>query len=299
MQSIKSRLFLWLTTRSLKKMAQLPSVEAVREERDRTAPKVLKFPKGVRSETTNIAGCNAQWLVPEGCGDERILLYFHGGAYITGSCLTHRALAAQLAQKAGVKGLIFDYRLAPENPYPAALDDALAIYQSLLEQFPNAQIAFAGDSAGGGLALATAVAIQQQQMVMPVALALMSPWVDLTLSADTHITKAPVDPYFPDKQRLSEAAVDYCVDTPLDDLGVSPLFASLENLPPMLVHTGGREALLDDSRLLIEKVRSSSGQAELKIWPQMWHVWQAFCGHFREADESVSELSDFVSTHMA
>jgi acetyl esterase/lipase len=177
--------------------------------------------------------------------------YLHGDAYVQGSVRTHRALAARLALASGADTFIVDYRLAPEHPFPAALDDAFAVYQCLQASHPIEPLAVAGDSAGGGLALALALRIKAEAAAMPAALALLSPWTDLTL-------------------RIAAAA--YCAGVSPQDPRVSPQFADLSGLPPKLIRVGALDALLDDPRLLAQRIQAHGTEAQLAVYPGMWHV---------------------------
>ncbi len=293
MASFKSRVCYFLLKRRLAafRALNLPLPQA-RTLRDQLARQQLKMPPGLSCEAAQLGGQPGEWLRPAGAGGG-VLLYLHGGGYVQGSLDTHRSLAARLARASAASTYVVGYRLAPEHPFPAALDDALAVYAALQAQAPERRIALAGDSAGGGLALACALRIKALGRVAPVALALMSPWTDLTLSNASHLSQAAVDPYFPTLAVLRGSAAAYVGRGNARDPLISPQFADLSGLPPTLIHVGEREALLDDSRLLAQKMG-----AGLKVYPGMWHVWQAFGGRFREADESTAELGEFLQSHL-
>ncbi|MBP7082024.1 MAG: alpha/beta hydrolase [Rhodocyclaceae bacterium] len=294
MQSLKSRLLYFVVKRQLAKLRalNLPLPE-FRKAREAAAEKLFKLPANVKLEETRSAGCHAEWLRPDNAATDGVVLYLHGGAYVGGSCITHRALAGRLAAAAGRATLIIDYRLAPEHPFPAALGDAVATYAELLAA-GSSRIAVAGDSAGAGLALALVQRLRETRTQMPVALALMSPWTDLALTSETHQTKARVDPYFPTPERLAVSAAAYAGSTPLTHPMVSPHYADVSGFPPMLIHVGEHETLLNDSLWLAQRVQAAGGTVEIKVWPGMWHVWQALGGKMREADDSIAELGDFV-----
>jgi len=299
MQSLKSRFLYHVVKYQLAKLIQrnlpLPEYRLAREE---AASRLFRMPAGVKVQTAQVGGCPGEWLLPERQDSEGVVLFLHGGAYTGGSCITHRALAARLACSSRHRVFNPGYRLAPEHPFPAALDDALLAYRALRLAHPGAAIALSGDSAGGGLALALAVSVRDQGIAAPVALALMSPWTDLALSHPTHVTKAALDPYFPSKERLSVAARHYAGDTSLQHPLVSPHYAQLHQLPPTLIHVGTLEALLDDSRMLAERMNAQGSGARLKVFPGMWHVWQTLGGRMREADQSVAELGAFLHAHL-
>ena len=294
MQSIKSRLLYYVMKYQLAKLRErnlpLPEFRRAREE---AATKLFNLPQDIAVESTTSAGCNAEWLRPANAISNGVVLYLHGGAYMSGSCITHRALAGRLASASSSPTMVIDYRLAPEHPFPAALDDALAAYQALVATSPG-PIALAGDSAGAGLALALVLRLRELQLPQPCALALMSPWTDLALTSETHQTRASVDPYFPTTERLAASARAYAGDAGLTHPLVSPHYADLSGLPPMLIHVGEHETLINDSLWLAERVKAAGGHAEVKVWPGMWHVWQALGGKMREADQSIEELGTFL-----
>ena len=262
---------------------------------EKAAPTMFKMPLGVSTERVEIRGLQGLWLRPDAQRSNGIVLYLHGGAYVQGSINTSRALAAKLALASRTSTLSLEYRLAPEQPYPAAVDDAFEAYCELLESHPGRPIALTGDSAGGGLSVALALRIRDAGLNLPVALALLSPWTDLTLSNATHTTLAKVDPFFQDTEPLSRAAMAYGMGRDLRLPYISPQFASFENFPPTLIHVGALEALLDDSRVLAQKMSDHGALVELKVYPGMWHVWQVFGGMFKEADHSIGELGAFLN----
>jgi acetyl esterase/lipase len=293
MQSLQSFFLYRVVKFQLARLARrnLPLPE-YRLAREAAATQLFKMPKGVKIEAGQVAGCAVEWLRPEVQTGPGVLLYLHGGAYTGGSCITHRALASRLACAAKHTTLVLDYRLAPEHPFPAALDDAIAVYQELRQTDPARPIALAGDSAGAGLALA--ISLRDQGATPPVALALMSPWTDLALTQSTHQTKAAVDPFFPSTARLASAARLYAADTPLQHPLVSPHYAQLHGLPETLIHVGDKEALLDDSLVLAQRMHAQGSPASIKVFPGMWHVWQTLGGRMPEADRSIAGLGDFL-----
>jgi len=300
MQSLKSRFFYYVIKRKLAQSRglnlSLPESRAVQEK---AAPTMFKMPVGVSTERVEIRGLQGLWLRPDAQRSNGIVLYLHGGAYVLGSINTSRALAARLALASQTSTLSLDYRLAPEHPYPAAVNDAFDVYCELLKSHPGRPIAITGDSAGGGLSLALALRIRDAGIRAPAALALMSPWTDLTLGNATHITLAKVDPFFKNKDPLNQAALAYGCGHDLKSPFISPQFAGFKNFPPTLIHVGALEALLDDSRILAQKMSEDGTTVELKIYPGMWHVWQVFGGLFREADQSLVDLGKFLNTKLA
>jgi len=300
MQSLRSIFFYHFLKRQLAKSRNLKlTIESIRADRERATGKLGKLPKNLESSQVIIDGLQAEWLLPNNYQKSAILLYLHGGAYVTGSILTHRRLAAHLAVAAGAAALIVNYRLAPEDPFPAALDDAMKCYLTLRASHPEAKVAIAGDSAGGGLSLALCLRLRDEGMQQPDAMALLSPWTDLTLSNETHKSLAKVDPFFPDQSGLRGAAGLYAGANDSRDPYISPQFADLAGLPPTLIHVGSREALLDDSLILADKLLGCGVPVTIKTYKDMWHVWQAFVGLFPEAGQSVNEIGEFLSKHLA
>ncbi len=300
MPSLKSRLLYHVVKYQLAKLARrqltLPEYRLAREA---AAERMFRMPGGVAVETAEVGACRGEWLRPASQQGSGMVLYLHGGAYTGGSCITHRAVAARLSLAARHRVFNLAYRLAPEHPFPAALDDALMAYHGLQAAHPGALIALAGDSAGGGLALSLAIRLREQGILPPAALALMSPWTDLAQGNKTHTTKAALDPYFPTRERLSIAARHYAGATLLTHPLVSPQYAQLHGLSPTLIHVGEREALLDDSLLLVQRLKALGSPASVKVFPGMWHVWQMLGGHMREADQSVQELGGFLCEHLS
>lgn len=299
MQSLKSRFFYFVIKRKLAQMRalNLPLPES-RAMQEKAAPTMFKMPSGVSTERVEIRGLQGLWLRPDAQRSKGLIMYLHGGAYVQGSINTSRALAARLSLASQTSTLSLDYRLAPEHPYPAAVDDAFDVYCELVKNHPGRPIAIMGDSAGGGLSVAVTLRIRDAGQVPPVALALLSPWTDLTLSNATHNTLAKVDPFFSNTEPLSKAALAYAQGQDLKTPSISPQFACFENFPPTLIHVGELEALLDDSRVLAQKMTADGVTVDLKIYPGMWHVWQVFGGLFREADHSIGALGSFINIRM-
>lgn len=210
--------------------------------------------------------------------DAGALLYLHGGAYIAGSAAGYRGLAAEIGKVLGLPTFAIDYRLAPEAPFPAAVEDAVAAYRALLERgIPADRIVIAGDSAGGGLALAALVSLKQQGTPLPAAAYLLSPWADLSCSHPALDGKAAADPAL-DKPGLQASAAHYLAGQDADHPLASPVNADLSGLPPLLVQVGSSEVLLGDSLLVAERAGAMETPVQLEIWPEMLHVFQSF--HF-------------------
>jgi len=227
-----------------------------------------------------------------------VVLYLHGGGYVIGSPRSHRHLAAAIAAAAGTSALLLEYRCAPESPFPAAVDDAVAAYRWLLDQGISAGgLVIAGDSAGGGLTVATLLALRDGGVPLPAAGVCISPWVDLTCSGASYSTKAASDPIVK-KAGVEEMARAYLgmADrrTPL----ASPLFADLRGLPPLLIQVGSEEVLLDDATQLAERARAAGVDTTLEVWDQMVHVWHWFLPLLDEAEEAIGTIGRFARARM-
>lgn len=255
----------------------------------------LPRPRRVDYVDTEVGGVPAIVATPTAGEPERHILYLHGGGFMLGSPRSHIALAARLAKRAAASVSVIDYRLAPEHPYPAAIDDCLAAYRDVVDAYDPSIVAVAGDSAGGNAVLATLVAARDAGDAMPACSYLLSPWTDLSGSGPSMITMATVDPMLkPDF--IASAAEAYAATRRLDDPGVSPLFADLAGLPPMLIQCGTDEVLLDDSRRLAERAAGAGVNTSLDVRDQMWHVYQAFAGSMPEADEALVRAATYIRT---
>ena len=240
-------------------------------------------------------GVAAEWHQPQGAPTDRALLYLHGGAWMIGSPAMYRAYVSRLAQLTQTNALVVDYRLAPEHPFPAGLDDCLASFDYLagMGVEPH-KIVVAGDSAGGNLTLALLVARRDRGLPLPVAI---SPATDLSGVGESYDSRADVDPFF-GHQELGHVSEYYAVDHPLDEPLISPLQADLQGLPPLLIHVGDHEVLLDDSICFADKARAAGVEVTLKVWPEMFHVFQIFEPLLPEAREANREIAAFMQEHI-
>ncbi len=255
-------------------------------------------PPGVAVEPLTLAGRPAERVTPEQVDGPGEILYLHGGAYTSGSLNTHRALCGRVALASGRPVVALDYRLGPEHPFPAAVDDAVAAAEELAASLDGAPIAVAGDSAGGGLALATLVALRDRGRVAPAAGWLISPWADLTQAGATYETRVDVDPMLR-REGLDQAAREYLGDGDPTDPLASPLFADLGGLPPVRIDVGDAEVLLDDSVVAGHRIEEAGGTAQVVVWPEMIHVFPAFPGELvPEADECLTAAGAFLAQHM-
>jgi monoterpene epsilon-lactone hydrolase len=279
-------------------LAKLPPASSMtiaerRAQYDR-ADRVFPTPPDVRVEPLTAPDRPADWLLPPGVRADAAVLYLHGGGYVIGSRRSHRHLAAAIARAAGAPTLLLEYRLAPEEPFPAALEDAVAAYEWLLARaIEPERIVLAGDSAGGGLTVATLLALRDRGLPRPAGGVCISPWVDLTCSGASYVSRAVADPIV-ERASVTMMAQAYAGAVDLKAPLVSPLHADLRALPPLLVQVGSDEVLLDDARGLAERARASGVDARLEEWPAMIHVWHWFQGMLDEADQAVAVIGEFV-----
>jgi epsilon-lactone hydrolase len=252
-----------------------------------------RAPPGLARDAARVGGVPGCWLRTAAARPGHVLLYLHGGAYVIGGPGSHARLAAQVGHAAGAEVFFPDYRLAPEHPFPAALDDALAAYRGLLQRRP-ARLVVAGDSAGGGLALALAMAIRDAGLPAPAALVLISPWADLTLSGESHRTAAARDPLLRGSW-LARCAALYAGGRPLDQPGLSPLFGDFAGLPPLLVQVGSEEILRSDAERVVERAAAAGTTATLSRHEGLWHDFQAHAGVLPEADAALADIGAFVA----
>jgi len=261
----------------------------------------IPVPDDVQQIPTTIGGVGAIEVTIRGADadSDGVILYFHGGVYVIGTAAATVPLVGDLARRTGTKAITVDYRLAPEHPYPAAVADAQDAYQGLLEQGVDAgQIALAGESAGGGLAVATLLALRDADIPLPSCAYLMSPYADLTLSGDSIADKQAVDRTLtPEGLRLR--IPDYVAGADASDPLISPVFADLTGLPPLLIQVGSNEILLSDAIRLAERAAMADVTVTLDVTDSVPHVFQAFAAMLDEADAALDRASTFLRTNLA
>jgi epsilon-lactone hydrolase len=237
-------------------------------------------------------------ITPADTPSDAVLLWFHGGWYTMGSPRAGAALASDVARRTGARVVSVDYRLAPEHPYPAAMQDARAAYRALLDSGVSPQdVAMVGESAGGGLVVSTLASLVEEGLPQPAAAVLFSPWTDLTLSGASMTSKVGIDPIFvPEKVRVRVA--DYVSDTDPADPAVSPIFADLRGLPPLLIQVGSYEVLLDDSVRLAARAAAADVSVSLEVTPGVPHVFQAFAAILEEGDAALDSVTRFLEIHL-
>lgn len=253
-----------------------------------------QLPADVSYRAVDAAGVSAEWLSGPRVRDDCVLLYLHGGCYVTGSVETHRDIMTRLSIEASMRVLGLNYRLAPRHPFPAAVEDATAAYVWILKSGVEPDhIAIAGDSAGAGLAVAATIKIRDQGLPLPGALVCVSPWVDLAVAGDSMEINADADPIVSREMLLGWGGMYLDGHDPRTPLA-SPLYADLRRLPPILIQVGSDEVLLDDSRRLAERASIAGVNATLEVWPEMIHVWHLFAPILPQAREAIEDIGKFL-----
>jgi len=274
-----------------------PSLKRSREVLDEQGAK-FKVPGDVEMVPTDADGVPAEFLTAPGADPEKVVLYLHGGGYAIGSIKSHRYLMQNVSRASGARTLGIDYSLAPENPFPAAIEDAAKAYRWLLNQgFKPQNIAIAGDSAGGGLTLATLLYLRDAGDPLPAAGVGISPWTDMTCSADSYTTRRDIDPMVLGNG-LEKMADFYVGDADKKNPLASPVFADMTGMPPLLIHVGGREVLYDDAIIVVENARKAGVDVELLDEPELFHVWHAFAPMLEEAQAAVDSIGVYLRGKM-
>ncbi len=304
MQSLRSKLFIGLIKhRHLFKLKLKPevvdesfSVVEFRRSVD-SASLRMKPDKRVKVEPTKINDMYGEWIIPEKAPEDKVILYIHGGGFISGSCLTHRGHVAKFAIGSQIKALLFDYRLAPEHPYPAALDDCLSAYLWLLEEgYKPSSIIIAGESAGATLTLSALIALRDKGISLPRGAVSISPVTDLTCSADSFITN-----YKKDIAPLNSWSIwtkYYIGDSDPHLPWLSPQMAELSNLPPILLCVGTHEIHLDDTVNFAKKAEVAGTPINLRLWEGMIHAFPILSPLFPEAKEAMSDICRFIRANL-
>jgi monoterpene epsilon-lactone hydrolase len=311
MPSLQSRLFYfgmknrhWLHLRLKEEKWDLnTSIPQFRQECEQGASRVARLPAEIDIERILIPNTSgeqplpAEWLIPNQATKDKVILYTIGGGYVSGSCNDHRAMVAKVVQGSGISAILFEHRLAPEHPFPAALDDSLAAYGWLLSRGVRPEnIVIMGESAGGGLCLATLLALRDQDLPMPAAAVALSPWTDLKLTGESHHTKADV--CLSPKGMAAVCAQYYAGDLDPGLPWMSPLYGDLQGLPPILIYVGEYETLLDDSTRFAEKAREAGVDVTLRVGEGMIHCYPLLAPLFPEAVQAMEAICDFIVTHI-
>jgi monoterpene epsilon-lactone hydrolase len=277
-------------------LAERPRPAGVAERRQRLDALGAQYPLpgDVQVERVNANGVGAEWTTAPEADPACAMLYLHGGGYMAGSLVSHRHMIAQAGREARCRTLALDYRLAPEHPFPAALEDAVSGYRFLLSQgFQPARIAIAGESAGGGLAIAALVSLRDAGVKLPACTWCSSPWVDLEAVGESMSSKATVDPMI-QKPYVLELAGAYLNGADPRSPLASPIHADLRGLPPMLIQVGSAETLLDDAVRLARAAALADMAVTLQVWPDMIHAWHLFYQQLAAGRRALSAVGAFI-----
>ncbi len=280
--------------RELLRSRPRPTGFAERRERLDAIGSTSPVATDIRLEATDANGVAAEWSLAPGSDPSRVLLFFHGGGYCSGSIVSHRGMVTEVGRSARVRTLAVAYRLAPEHPFPAALEDARAAYHFLLDHGIAApRIVVGGDSAGGGLTLALMTSLRDAGERLPGCAWLVSPWVDLQMTGASLAEKANVDPLI-SKPYLEELASAYLAGADPANPLVSPLNADLAGLPPLLVQVGSAETLLDDAVRIAQRAGAADVRINLEIWPHMIHAWHLWAAQLEEGRRAIASAGAFI-----
>lgn len=255
---------------------------------------MVRVASDVTLEPVDVDGTPGEWISTPDASPDRIVLYLHGGGYVIGSIDSHREMISRIARSASARALAINYRLAPEHPFPAAVEDATKSYRWLLKQgFSPENIVISGDSAGGGLTVATLLALRDAGDPLPAAAACISPWTDLEITGETMITKADVDPMIRPEDAKGGAERYHGTTDPSHPL-ISPIHADLSGLPPLLIQVGTSEVLLSDSTRLAERAKAAGVDVTIEEWDEMIHVWHFFASMLPEGHQAIQRIGEFV-----
>jgi epsilon-lactone hydrolase len=271
-----------------------PSVAAARRLYRFLGRLVSRPPRGTETVTVDAGGVKAERIATPASRHDRYILYLHGGGYVGGSPGLYRDLTWRLAALGRARVLCIDYRLAPEHPFPAALDDTVAAYRWLLAQgIDPCRMAVMGDSAGGGLVFAALLRLRDEGVALPAAAVVVSPWTDLALTGESFRLNAAIDPLMPVELAPRVVALYLAGADPRDPYA-SPLYGDPAGLPPTLILVGGDDALRDDGVRMADKMRAAGCRVEIEVWPHMWHVWHMLMRVMPEAKAAIARIADFM-----
>ncbi len=284
----------------VKKRVNFKDIAKLRSGMELATSFLPSFQEKVHYTSFKIEAINCKWVLPTDAETNKVLLYFHGGGYAVGSVQTHQSVVIQICKHSKTKGLLFDYSLSPEHQFPTALEDAIKVYQYLLAQgYAPQQIAFGGDSAGGGLAMAAMLYIRDKMLApLPACYIGLSPWMDLTCQNTSLSSNANTDVML-SKESLRYMASIYIGKEAANHPYISPLFAELEGLPPIYIQVCDAEILLDDSVLFAAKVKHAGVDVQIDIYEKLVHVWHTFWPFFSEAREANKKLGLYVKSQLS
>lgn len=259
----------------------------------------LRIPRSCEVSPVDAGGVPAEWFIPAGPDTGKRILYLHGGGYVLFSTTLYRDVICRIARATNARVLAINYRLAPEHPYPAAVDDALAAYRWLLKTgVKPPRVAVMGDSAGGGLTLVLLMKLRDKKLPLPACAVCLSPWTDLTLSNPTHRDNREKDPMM-QNTILRDCAAHYVQESRPSDPGISPQFGTFSQLPPLLIQAGTEEVLLDDSRVCAEKAAAAGTNVELQVWPGMIHDFQMWAKVLPDSRKAIRDIGRFMEKHIS
>lgn len=307
MSSIKSQIFIFLLKNrnlfkfQLKRKNDITwdtSIPELRKKTEKSGRMFGKLPANIELLPVTINNIYAEWILPPQAPKDKVILYFHGGGYVIGSPQSHRIHVSKVVKGSCIKALVFDYRLAPEHPFPAAIDDALSVFQWLLDlKFSPENIIFMGDSAGGGLCLATLLALRDKKKPLPKAAIALSPWTDLKNTGQSLTSNAKVDA-LTWKESWTIFSHYYVKDKDPEHPWISPLYGNLDNLCPLLIYVGEDELLRDDSIRFAQKVKDTGGDVKLVVKEGMFHCYPVCSPLFSEAKEAMENICSFIKNHL-
>lgn len=258
--------------------------------------RAFKPDKDISVRPFNIDKIEAEWLVPSNCRQDSVILYTHGGGFIAGSINSHRDLASRVAKASNTQVLIYNYRLAPEHPFPQGLNDAKTVYSWLMGNIQeSAKISFAGDSAGAGLNLSLALDLLDRKARLPSCIAMLSPWIDLECENNSH--EQNYDKDFMLSQSLLKTTARMYSDQDMASPQISPINGSFQGLPPVKIQTGGHEILLNDSKRLERRLKKANINTSLEIWDKMFHAWHYFARYLPEARDAIQRIGEFIQIY--
>ncbi len=285
----------------LRKETQNKSIEAVLKFRaacEKGAERFGKLPEGISIKQEVIHTIISEWIIPENALEKKLIFYVHGGGYVSGSCNDHRNLVSKIARSAGINTLLFEYGLAPEHPFPAAINDSVNIYSAVLEKGYKAEnMVMMGESAGGGLCLATLLALRDKNIPLPKAAVAISPWTDLSCSNETYFTKNKVS--LAPLNSWNVFSHYYVAKSEVRNPYISPLFGNLEGLPPLFINAGNSDELFDDGRKFAEKAKQAGVDVFFREGHGMVHCYPMMAPFFPEATEAMNEIIEFIHKHLS
>ncbi|MHA2009457.1 MAG: alpha/beta hydrolase [Promethearchaeota archaeon] len=260
---------------------------------------MVKVPEDVKIDDIEVNGVPAAFISTPGAAEESVVLYLHGGGYVLGSIKSHKEFGSRISRASNSRVLLLDYRRAPESPYPAALEDAVAAYKWLIENegINPKNIIIGGESAGGGLTIATLLKLRDTGITLPAAAIVLSPFADLDITGETIRSKAKEDPLVNASDLFFDSSLYVGEDDPKNPY-ISPVYADLKGLPPMIIQVGSSEILLSDSIRIAEKAKTAGVDVILDIWEDMIHMFQLFASFAPEGQEAIEKLGKFIQKHL-